>query len=170
MNILVAPFRLVRTRSVKCGVGVVCSFSLCRQWAFVPSAVLACASEERLMFCCNFSSSRQWAFDVNLSSDLGEAFLANFIPRNLNRSIEEVFGEEIVHRVEISSSSTFSCRFGGWWELICLLFDWSTCRWGVCLLCCFVEVTLVHPSTLFGLTYMVLKHASSNRSDDIELK
>ncbi|KAM2483327.1 hypothetical protein ACFX1W_040974 [Malus domestica] len=57
------------------------------------------------MPCCSFSSCRQGTFDVNLSSDLGEAFLANFIAMSLNRLIEEVFREEIVHHVEISSSS-----------------------------------------------------------------
>ena len=45
----------------------------------------------------SLGSCGQGAF-VNLSNDLGEAFLAIFIARSLDRVIEEVFRKEIAHR------------------------------------------------------------------------
>ena len=73
----------VSARAGKERFGAVCSFSSCRQGAFV--------SPFRLV-----RTRSIWLF-VDFSSDLGEAFLAIFISRSLDRVIEEVFGEEVVH-------------------------------------------------------------------------
>ena len=93
-----------------------CSFSSCRQGALVV-AFYARADQElglspfmlvrtRSVVPCSLGSCRRGVL-MDLSNDLGEAFLAISIARSLDRMIEEVFGEEIAHR---DGNGRSSCR------------------------------------------------------------